>query len=101
MAFGILEQTPKIRIRNFVSFIMREVIYEYERIAYHIGKGMQNEEGIKREINYRIIRYVQQSNKNHTVYGRLDTFEQKFMVSDGFLEKDEEDEYMITLPFET
>ena len=76
------------------------MIYEYERIAYYNGKGMQNEAGIKREINYRIIRYVQQTNKNHTVYGRLDIFEQNSLVPDPFLEKDDEDEYVISLPFE-
>ena len=79
---------------------MREVIFEYEKTAYHNGKGMQNETGIKREVNHRIIRYVQQSNRNHTLYGRLDVFEQTFMSTDALLEKDDEDEYVISLPFE-
>ena len=58
MAFGIIGGSRPIILRNFLSFLLRECIRDYEYKAYHNNLGNENAIHIQHAYNAKVKREV-------------------------------------------
>ena len=93
--FGITGSTPSIQLRNFLTYILRESIITYERLAYHNKLGMNNEPRIKAHLYKLFITYIKQNYNNFNVIGRPDLFEKYFFINNALLETNERGETLL------
>ena len=83
-AFGLLGNTPHVILRNWLTYVLRASIHQYENIAYHNQLGMANEATIRHVYNARVKRETMQSLTLYTSNGRPDIFE-KYYTNNGIL----------------
>ena len=82
MAFGIPGKTKNITLRNWLTFLLRSIIAQQERIAYHNKKGQHNEIEIKINYNEEVKRQVWQHLNMLKNLDRLGFFQASFAVND-------------------
>ena len=82
MAFGIPGRSKNIILRNWLTFLLREVISQQERVAYHNKKGQSNEIDIKNKYNEEVKRQVWQHCNIFKNLGRSQYFQESFAVND-------------------
>ena len=58
MAFGLKGTSPKIVLRNWLTFLLRELIIKQEKMAYHNGLGFGNLVILKHTFNARVLQEV-------------------------------------------
>ena len=58
MAFGLQGTSPKIVLRNWLTFLLRELIIKQEKMAYHNGLGFGNMVILKHTFNARVLQEV-------------------------------------------
>ena len=83
--FGLIGTTPKIQLRNWFTFLLRELIAQQEYKAYYMGQRRPNTRYIKMNFNARVRREVLQAHKRYTHMGRLDIFVRRYASDDVFL----------------
>ena len=82
MAFGIPGKSKNIILRNWLTFLLREVTSQQERIAYYNKKGQRNEIDIKNNYNDEVKRQVWQ---HYNIFKNIDRsgyFQDSFAVND-------------------
>ena len=83
--FGILKNDPKTQLRNWLTFLLREVIIRQELIAYHNKRGRTNIRDMKIYYNARVQREVRQAQQIYTNIGRADIFVRRYAPNNAFL----------------
>ena len=58
MAFGLEGSSPRILLRNWLTFLLRECIVQQEKIAFHNDLGEGNIVHLKHTFNARVIKEV-------------------------------------------
>ena len=81
-AFGLHGKRPAILLRNWLTFILRETVAEYESIAFHNKLGLRNQRKIKLAYNAKVKQSVRQKYNILTNLGRDAFFENIFAVKD-------------------
>ena len=81
--FGIIGTSPSVQLRNFLTFIFRECILLYERIAYHNQQGLLNLKPFKRFYNNKVARCIQHWFYYYDFTHRSHTFRTYFEFTDA------------------
>ena len=85
MAFGIVGNTPYIVLRNWLTFLLRDVIRTFERQAFHNNLGEDNAVHIRHAYNARVQREVMRSFITYKNLQRQDFFFKYFNPNGRFL----------------
>ena len=83
--FGIQGITPNIILRNWMTFILRQIISEQENKAFYNKKGLGNIEDIKLLYNQKIKTDVWNKYNIYTSLGRIPYFTKTFAVNDHLI----------------
>ena len=84
MAFGLFGHTPRIHLRNWLTFLLRESIADLELKAYHNHLGPTNMVDLKHTYNARVKREVCEASSSLAARGRPDLFLRRYVVGDAF-----------------
>ena len=85
MAFGIPGKSKNVILRNWLTFLLRDIISQHERHAYHNKRGLGNEIDIKLDYNEEVKRQVRQQFLILKNTNRLDHFQESFAVNDHLI----------------
>ena len=85
MAFGISGTMPYILLRNWITFLLRDVIQSFESRAFYNNLGEQNAIHIKHTFNARVQREVMRSFNMYKNLKRLSYFYKHFNPDNRFL----------------
>ena len=96
-AFGLHGKRPEILLRNWLTFIMRETLAEYESIAFHNKLGLRNQGKIKLAYNAKVKQSVWQKYNILTNLGRDAFFENIFAVKDYLISWENNDWQILTI----
>ena len=99
MVFGLKGNTPPVLLRNFLTFVLREVITHMELKAYYEHDFQTNLEDAKLTYNKKINDYIQMIFDSYKYNDRPDLFDRYFCANDSLVEKETEDTILVTLPF--
>ena len=84
MAFGLFGHTPRIHLRNWLTFLLRESIADLELKAYHNHLGPTNMVDLKHTYNARVKREVCEASSSLAARGRPDLFLRRYVIGDAF-----------------
>ena len=82
LAFGIPGNTPAHRLRNYLTFILREVITNFESTAYYNKRGFDNITPLKAFYNAKLSTYIGHWYYYYTNINRLDLFDKYITFTD-------------------
>ena len=99
LCFGLSGSTPPVLFRNWMTYLLRDCISTFERMAYHNGRGMQNLHPFKAYYNSKFYHGVTYWLYYFTQLGREDIFLTRFPFSDALLSKLPDGRLQITEPF--
>ena len=85
MAFGIMGTTPYVKFRNWLTFLLRDVIRTFESKAFYNNLGSNNVIHIQHAYNARVQREVMRHYNLSKNLNRLDFFFKYFNPNDRFL----------------
>ena len=91
MAYGLLGSQPPIRLRNFITYVMREVISVTERKAYYNKQYMANLPRTISRFHTTLTTYTTQHYNNYYALSRMDLFEKHFLFTNVLVEIDDSD----------
>ena len=97
MAFGMFGNTAKIKLRNWLTFLLRECILEQEGIAYKNNQGLLNIREIKIKYNVKLKEQILTNYRYHRQSNTIQFFKLMFCADGSFLEYDYSIEHF-TLP---
>ena len=80
--FGLHGNSPGIILRNWMTFLLRDIITHQERIGYYNQKGQGNIEDIKLAYNQKVKTEVWIKYNIYKNLGRLSYFETIFAYKD-------------------
>ena len=89
MAFGITANNAKSILRNWITFLVRECIWEQEPIAYKNELGTENIKEIKTRFNTKLREQILTSYRHHQQNGTIGFFKITYCANGTFLEYDE------------
>ena len=95
--FGLYGNTPTVILRNWLTFLLRQCIVEYESIAFHNKKGHRNEINIKLSYNQMVKTEVWGKYNILSNLGRLEYFRKKFAVNNHLIAWNNEQWEILTL----
>ena len=95
--FGIQGNTPNIILRNWLTFLLRQIIYEQERTAFYNKKGTRNEIDIKLRYNQTVKTEVWKKEQLYSNLGKSDYFKRIFAANDYLIEWRNEQWQILTL----
>ena len=98
-AFGILGTSPVIRLRNFITYVLREVIAQFEVFAYYNNDGFNNLAPLKKYFNDKLASYVGYWFYYFDHIGRPDLFRKRFGFTDVLAVRREDGSLFIADPF--
>ena len=84
--FGLHGHKPGIILRNWLTFLLRRCISEYEHIAYYNKKGLKNENDIKHLYNQTVYLEVWEKYNVLSNLKRDEYFKRIFAVNDHLIE---------------
>ena len=85
MAFGMPGHTPAIIRRNWLGYLLRDCIMQYENIAYNNKLGEANAIQLQHTFNARVQREVCEAYQLYRHNNRLDLFAKYFNPGNSFL----------------
>ena len=95
-ALGIFSGKSKgIILRNWVTFLLRRCVADFEREAYHKPNDLDIEKRIKRKLNNVINLEIDRKIFRHRYENRLAAFENIFLHGKVLVEKHGDHDYMI------
>ena len=97
MVFGLAGSKPGIKLRNWLTSLLREYIVRQERIAYHNKKGRHNEVGIKLSYNEAVKAEVWEKYKIFEHLGRTEYFKRMYAVNNHLILWDNEQWQILTI----
>ena len=97
MAFGSFGNTVKTKLRNWITFLLRECISEQESVAYKNELGLQNIKEIKIKYIIKLKEQILASYRYHESKNTMHLFKLIYCADGSFLEYDESIEHY-TLP---
>ena len=89
MAFGITGNNTKSILRNWISLLARECIWEQEPIAYKNELGSANIQEIRTKFNTKLREQILTSYRYHEQNGMIGFFKITYCADGTFLEYDE------------
>ena len=95
--FGLHGISDKIRLRNWITFLLRQCIVEQERIAYHGKQGENNILEIKLNLNQTIKTELWNKYNIYKHLGRLPSFIKSFSVNNFLITWENQDWQVLTL----
>ena len=100
-AFGILSQTPKATLRNWLTHNLRELIETQEKQAYYNHNYIRNIAEFKRKYNAKLEKRLHQVCRSYQQSGNIDAFDKYFRIGDVLLTPTDEDEASFNHPYQT
>ena len=97
MAFGISGNTAKIRLRNWLTLLIRECILEQESIAYKNNLGLLNIREIRIKYKVKMKEQILTSYRFHKNNNTMQFFKLIYCAVGTFLKYDDDIEHF-TLP---
>ena len=91
MAFGLQGTTPAILLRNWLGYLLRECILQFENIAYHNHLGATNIIQLQHTFNARVQRELCEAYHMYKHSNRLDLFAKYFNPGNSVLVDPNED----------
>ena len=95
--FGITGNTPNVTLRNWMTFLMRQCIFEQESIAYHNKKGHVNKIDLKLAYNQRVKNEVWNKYNIYSNLGKSAYFAEIFAVNNYLITWENEQWQILTL----
>ena len=97
MAFGLPGKTRNEVLRNWLTFLLREIISLQERPAYHNKKGNLNELDIKLNFNEEMKRQILQYYIIYKHLGKEGYFQNSFAINDHIITWEENQWQVLTI----
>ena len=97
MAFGLPGIKPNIKLRNWMTFLLRRCIANQENRAFHNKKGPQNIEEIRDCYNQLLKAEIWQKYHIYLKLGRDDYFEKIFACKNYLIEKKNDQWQVLTI----
>ena len=96
-AMGILQYNKNtgVMVRNWLSFLLRRCIADFERESYHNPCYNNTENKIKRKLNHLITVEIDKKYFRYKHENKLATFKKFFAHANVLCEEHEDEEYMI------
>ena len=95
--FGLHGHTPNIILRNWLTFLLRQCITQYENIAYYNQKGLKNELRIKATYNQMVKTEAWGKYNILSNLGREEYFKKTFAVKNYLVAWNNEQWEILTL----
>ena len=83
LAFGLSGHTKQIHLRNWLTYILREVVTQFEAFAHHNQQGLANADLLKPYYNNKLSSYIAYWFYYYKHIGRPDLFTQKIAFTDA------------------
>ena len=97
MVFGLSGSKPGIKLRNWLTSLLREYIVRQESIAYHNKKGRQNEVDIKLSYNAAVKAEVWEKYNILQHLGRTEYFKKMYAINNYLITWVDEQWQILTL----
>ena len=101
LCFGLSGDTAPVHFQNWMTFLLRECISKFERIAYYNGQGPQNELPIKTYYNNRFYNGITYWLYYYTHRAQDELFIKRFLFTDTLITRLPTGRLEITYPFPT
>ena len=85
MCFSLYGSSPRILVRNWLTFLVRELIIRQEKAAFYNNSGMGNLVQLRHTFNARVIKEVCDAYQRLKHEKRIDIFHSKFNPDRVFL----------------
>ena len=89
-AFGIMSSTPKATLRNWLTYILRELIETQEKRAYYNHDYSSNMKEFKMKYNRKVDKLIHQIFRSYERAGNVDTFNKDFRIGDVLITETED-----------
>ena len=99
-ALGIQGETSNIILRNWMTYLLRQIILEQESIAYYNKRGKANQNDIKNRYNEQIKTQIWQHYNITKNLGNTEGFKKSFAINDYLLTW-ENDQWQVLTIFKT
>ena len=98
-AFGILSNTPQATLRNWLTYILRELIESQEKRAYYKRDVAHNMNDFKARYNSKVGMLVFQSYRSYHRTGNSDVFDKYFLIGGVLATETDDEKIQVNLPF--
>ena len=95
MAFGLIGNSPTILLRNWITFILRDLIMAEESATYYHPTGTMDLSHLKHKLNAKVHGEIERMFLLYRRAHLLHKFERIFMSVDFLVHKIEEEKYLI------
>jgi hypothetical protein len=100
MAFGLLGSTTEILLRNWLTFILRELVERQEKKAYYNPGVCQNTREFKIVFNQRVEKFLRRAFLIWESNGEIDKFLNSFGYNNVLLTTNEDGSMTVHKPFD-
>ena len=91
--------TPGVLLRNWITFMLRELVEKQEKKAYYQQGIVKNLQEFKIVFNKRVEKYVHRALLTYDRDGNLDTFLKTFAYNNILVTDSEDEERTTNRPF--
>ena len=95
MAFGMNGQSDQIIVRNWMTYILRQLIQKQEYVAYNSKVPLQNEHHIRIKYNHKIVKEINKMKIRYKGQNNMRYFDRLFTKNPILVTKQAENTYVI------
>ena len=99
MAFGLVGNSPAVRLRNWLTFTLREMIEKQEKAAYYKPGLFHHLREFKVKYNQRVRKLVHRTALTYEVNGDVEKFTTLFAYNNVLVNVNEDEEIIVNNPY--